>query len=145
MTNETSESNTPETPPTLQQQVDALLPELYYPSESDEPIAFVTCYLKEEEPLTVSQIKNWLMLPPSVYVEERSEAEFWEPVTQEEDWFGEEERQRMEQFRTLKCTLEENLTVRQFFRVGDTEIDVYVLGRTPEGVRAGIQTKVVET
>jgi Nuclease A inhibitor-like protein len=127
--------------------VEALLPDLTYPSESDESIEFVICYLKDETPLTVSQIKDWLMLPPSVYVEERPEADFWEPVTQEEEWFEKEERQRVAQFRTLQQTLETNLTVRQFFRVGDVEIDVYVLGRTTdeEGQRAGLKTKVVET
>jgi hypothetical protein len=147
MTNETSESNTPANFLTLQEQVEALLPDLTYPSESDESIEFVICYLKDETPLTVSQIKDWLMLPPSVYVEERPEADFWEPVTQEEEWFEKEERQRVAQFRTLQQTLETNLTVRQFFRVGDVEIDVYVLGRTTdeEGQRAGLKTKVVET
>ena len=58
-----------------------LLTDLLYPSESDEPIEAVETYLNMAEPLTVSHIKDWLMLPPSDYVEEQPEADFWAPVT----------------------------------------------------------------
>ncbi|TAE23255.1 MAG: nuclease [Cytophagales bacterium] len=146
MTNEMPKSNTPDqTPPAWPQRIDPLLKDLLYPSESDEPIEGVTCYLDGEAPLTGSQIEDWLMLPPSVYVEEGSEDEFWDLPTRQEDWHGDEERERASRFIELKKIVEENLTVRQLFRVGDTEIDVYLLGRTADGSRAGLKTKVVET
>lgn len=145
MTSQPDNSNTSEQPSELELLIQPLLPDLWYPSESDEPIEFVTCYLKMEEPLTVSHIKDWLMLPPAVYVEEIPEADFWAPVTEEQEWFGDEEKQRAAQFIHLKTLLETHTTGRQVFRVGDTEIDVYLLGRTAEGSRAGLKTKVVET
>jgi hypothetical protein len=122
-----------------------LLPDLLYPSESDEPLALTTCYLKQAEPLTVSQIKDWQMLPPSVYVEEMPEADFWEPVTTQQTWYEEEEKKRTATFRALKEVVEQALTVRQVFRVGETEMDVYLLGRQESGDRAGLKTKVVQT
>ena len=125
-------------------QISPLLTNLLYPSESDEPVEWVTCYLKTADPLTVSQIKDWLMLPPSVAVEERPEADFWQPVTVNEDWYGDDEKARMATFVTLKDTLEA-LPDRQFFRVGETEIDLYLLARLTDGSRAGLKTKVVET
>ena len=106
-----------------------LLPDLLYPSESDEPLELTTCYLKQTEPLTVSQIKDWQMLPPSVYVEEIPEADFWEPVTTQQEWFEAEEKKRTAAFQALKEVVEQALTVRQVFRVGETEKDVYLLGR----------------
>lgn len=129
----------------LEQTLQPLLADLLYPSESDEPIVYVTCYLKQDSPLTGSQIEEWLMLPPSVFTEEIQEADFWKPVTTDEEWHGEEERKRTEAFRQLQQTIEQHLTGRQVFRVGDSEIDVYLLGRTSEGDRAGLKTKVVET
>jgi len=126
-------------------QAGPLLPDLLYPSESDEPIETVTCYLKQNDPLTVSQIKDWLMLPPAVYVDEIPEADFWEPVTTEQDWYGDEEKARTTRFQKLQETIESTLTVRQVFRVGESEMDVYLLGRQHDSERAGIKTKIVQT
>ena len=129
----------------LTDQINPLLTDLFYPSESDEPLEFVTCYLKQAEPLTVSQVKDWQMLPPSIYVDEMPESEFWEPVVTEQDWYGDEEKKRTARFQTLKTLMENELTTRQVFRVGESEIDVYLLGRQADGTRAGIKTKIVQT
>ncbi|GAB3956962.1 hypothetical protein GCM10028805_48330 [Spirosoma harenae] len=122
-----------------------LLPDLLYPSESDEPIEVVTCYLKQPEPLTVSQIKDWQMLPPAIYVEELPEADFWAPVVTDQDWYEDEEKARTAAFSQLKEIAEKTLTVRQVFRVGDSKMDLYLLGLQTEGERAGLKTKVVQT
>lgn len=153
MTSDSPDSNTasehssgaePETSPFVQQ-VTPLLADLLYPSESDEPIDVVQTYLKMAESLTVSHIKEWLMLPPSSYVAEMPEAEFWEPVVTMEAWFGEEEKASATRFQQLKDLVEATLTDRQVFRVGQTEIDVYLLGKPTQGARVGLKTKVVET
>ena len=148
MTSPTDERNDqPGEKQTFEQIITPLLADLYYPSESDEPLETVTCYLKQAEPLTVSQIKDWQMLPPSIYVEEMPEESFWEPVITDEDWYGEEEKARTTKFQALKQLLEQKLTVRQVFRVGESEMDVFLLGRLPdeEGERAGLKTKIVQT
>lgn len=146
MTNEEPKSSEPASENILfTEQLNPLLTDLLYPSESDEPLEPVTCYLSQDTPLTASQIKDWQMLPPSVFVEEMPEAYFWEPVTTDQDWYGDEEKSRTTKFQALKAFLEKTLTVRQVFRVGDVEIDVYVLGRLTDGSRAGIKTKLVQT
>lgn len=148
MTKENTDSNenSQEINSSLETQIQEQAADLLYPSESDESITYVSCYLAQEEQLTVSQIKDWLMLPPSIYVEEVEEIEFWEPVITEQDWYGEKEKSRTAQFQKLKSLLEGHLSNRQVFRVGDTEIDVYLLGRLADGSgRAGVKTKVVET
>ncbi|WP_080239997.1 nuclease A inhibitor family protein [Spirosoma rigui] len=147
MTNEEPKSTelVPENKPAFPEQLNPILTGLFYPSESDEPIEPVSCYLDQAGPLTVSQIKDWQMLPPAIYVDEIPEAQFWEPVITEEDWYGDDEKKRTSQFQQLKALLEAELTVRQVFRVGDTERDVYLLGRQADGERAGIKTKIVQT
>lgn len=122
-----------------------LLTDLFYPSESDEPLEPVACYLDQPEPLTVSQIKDWQMLPPAIYVEERPETEFWEPVTTEQDWYGDDENARTADFQKLHEFITTTLTNRQVFYAGQSEIDVYLLGQLLTGERAGIKTKVVQT
>ncbi|CAN5628104.1 hypothetical protein BH09BAC4_BH09BAC4_37810 [soil metagenome] len=146
MTNEETKSSDPVADTTsFSEQIRPLLTDLLYPSESDESLEPVTCYLKQTEPLTVSQIKDWQMLPPSIYVEEIPENDFWEPVTIEQDWYADEEKARTTKFQQLKQFLEKELTVRQVFRVGETELDVFLLGRQADGERAGIKTKIVQT
>lgn len=137
-------ARTPETA-SLGDQLTPLLTDLFYPSESDEPVEFVTCYLKQPEPLTDSQINDWLLLPPSVYVEERSEDAFWEPVITEQTWYSAEEKARTARFQQLKQVLDATLTTRQVYYVGETEIEVYLLGLATTGERVGIKTKVVQT
>lgn len=146
MTNTDAERNDPSaSEASFEQLVTPLLTDLFYPSESDEPLEPVTCYLNQPEPLTVSQIKDWQMLPPSVYVEERSETEFWEPVLTEQDWYGDDENARTADFQKLHAFITTALTNRQIFYAGQTEIEVYLLGQLPTGERAGIKTKVVQT
>ncbi len=146
MTTEEFKGNhqTPE-PASFSTKLTPLLTDLFYPGESDEPVEPITCYLGQVEPLLVTQIKEWLMVPPSVYVEETSEAGFWAPVVTEEDWYGDDEKTRTAKFQQLKQLLEAELTVRQVFRVGEGETDVYLLGRQANGERTGLKTKVVET
>ncbi|MCY7360154.1 MAG: nuclease A inhibitor family protein [Rudanella sp.] len=140
-----SETRPADMPSALEQTIKPLIADLLYPSESDEPLTYVTCYLKQESCLTGSQIEEWLMLPPAVFVEEVPETNFWKPVTRDEEWYGEEEKKRSVAFWHLQQEIEKHLSTRQVFRVGDTEIDIYLLGRTTEGSRAGLKTRVVET
>ncbi|QKZ13791.1 nuclease A inhibitor family protein [Spirosoma sp. KUDC1026] len=130
---------------TFTAQIQPLLTDLLYPSESDEPVELISCYLTQPEPLTVSQIKDWQMLPPSTFVDERPEEDFWKPVLTEQDWYGDEEKARTAKFQSLKRIVETSLTERQVFRAGESEIDVFLLGRLPSGERMGIKTMVVET
>lgn len=129
----------------LKESIAPLLTDLLYPSESDEPVTFVTCYLSQEAPLTEVQIKEWQMVPPSVYVEEGSVDDFWAPVLTNENWYGDDEKKRTATFQKLKAILDAQLTGQQVFRQGKTEITVYLLGRQADGTRAGIQTTVVES
>lgn len=129
----------------MEDQLRPLLADLYYPSESDEPVEFVTCLIHQPDPLTVTQVKQWLMLPPGVYVEEVPEDQFWQPVTTVEDWYGEEEKTRTDKFIQLKRQIEAQLTDRQAFRAGESEVTLLLLGRQPDGTRAGLKTTVVET
>lgn len=134
-----------DTHPSLEDQVTPLLKDLYYPSESDEPVEFISCYLNQPEPLTTSQVKDWQMVPPDVYVEEIPEEQFWQPVVTGQEWYDDTEKARTERFRQLRQLLEQHLTDRQAFRVGSIEVDLLLIGKQPDGERAGIKTKVVET
>jgi hypothetical protein len=70
---------------------------------------------------------------------------FFQPATEEQDWFGPEEKETMKKFRNLVQVLKANLKDIQVLRAGKTEIEVVILGRTCDGDWAGLKTRVVET
>ncbi|AGY59265.1 nuclease A inhibitor family protein [Gloeobacter kilaueensis] len=71
--------------------------------------------------------------------------EFFSSACREEDWYGPEEQQTAARFRHLVQTIEQNLNDVQVYRVGDTEADIYIVGRNRKGTLSGLSTQVVET
>ena len=70
---------------------------------------------------------------------------FFGNYTDEQDWWGDEERAVAKKFQALVRFLKENLKDIKVYRVGDVEADVYVVGKTDAGGFAGVKTKIVET
>jgi hypothetical protein len=127
------------------EEVTNLLKDLFYPSESDEPIEWVSFQASVSSPLTMSDLELYQGLPPGVAVEEIAEEEFWEPVTTMEDWYGDDEKAQVTKFLELKSVLEAHLKNVQGFRAGQTEVDLYLLGQLNEKEWGGLKTKLVET
>lgn len=125
--------------------VTSLLEDLWYPSESDEPITWINFGASVSPPLTVSDLEFYQGIPPEVIVEEWEIESFWIPVTTIEDWFGEDEQIQVAKFLDLKLLLETHLTNWQLFRVGRMEIDLYLLAKTDKDEWGGLKTKIVET
>ncbi|WP_375466925.1 nuclease A inhibitor family protein [uncultured Nostoc sp.] len=71
--------------------------------------------------------------------------DFFQVATTEEDWHEEEEKATVKRFQALVQTLKENLSNLQVYRLGEIEIDVYIIGQIPSGDSIGLSTKVVET
>jgi hypothetical protein len=61
-----------------------------------------------------------------------------------EDWHEDEEKEAVRKFQNLVNVLKTNLTDLQVYKIGNREIDVYIIGNTPDGI-AGVSTKVIET
>ena len=61
-----------------------------------------------------------------------------------EDWHEDEEKEAVIKFQNLVNVLKTNLTDLQVYKIGNREIDVYIIGNTPDGI-AGVSTKVIET
>lgn len=128
-----------------QTEVTNLLPNLLYPSESDESLEWIDIAQTQPSPLTINNLLVYLSIPLDTFVEEITAESFWTPVTTIEEWYEEEERQTVAQFLQLKSLLETHLKNFQAFRVGQTEIDLYLLGQTANDQWAGLKTKVIET
>jgi hypothetical protein len=82
---------------------------------------------------------------PEIAIEMMSLADFFAPALQVQDWYDEAELADVRRFEELYRTIESNLEQVQVFRLGEIEITVYILGKTPDGDVVGLKTLVVET
>lgn len=128
-----------------QTEITTLLPNLLYPSESDEPLEWIKIPQPYTFPLKISDLMEYFSFPEGILIEEILVENFWLPVVTIEDWYEEEEKQHVEQFLHLKSLVESQLKNFQAFRVGQTEIDLYLLGQTANETWAGLKTKLIET
>ena len=87
------------------------------------------------------QIKGAADLP----IKEIDFAGFFVRLTEIQDWFGDEETKTANKFVRLKEILERNLRDLKVFKVGKTQLDVYVVGLEAENVLMGVKTEAVET
>lgn len=128
---------------TLAERIREVSEGLFYMSETDaEVLPFVGGKASE---ITFSQILNQDQYGTDIKIEERDFEEFFKRLTEEQNWFEEEEREDARKFRELKSLLEENLRYLKVFRIGEIEIDIYVVGLDKEGRLMGIKTQAVET
>jgi hypothetical protein len=112
-------------------------------SESECPLeAFLWSATQPATPEKVIQQTNH---PQDTPVEVVGVDDFFKVATTPEDWHDEEDIASVNKFQTLVQTLKDNLSNLQVYRLGNIEVDIYVVGQTPTGNLAGIFTKVVET
>ena len=116
---------------------------LIFGSETDAP--FEVIHWQTQGELTPAKLLQLTNHPPDALVEIVSVDEFFDTSTAEEDWHDKEERETAERFQNLVSILKQNLSQSQVYRVGNTNIDAYIVGVTPGGELAGLSTKLVET
>jgi hypothetical protein len=123
----------------LEQAVQGLL----VPSETDAPL----CAFLWPQPLPFSPqtLLAAAGLPASTPVEESSPQRFFAPRVTEQEGMDAAERATAARFRALQRLLKERLKDLRVYRVGQVEIQIWIVGRTPSGRVAGLTTLVVET
>ncbi len=130
----------------LKASIGETLANVLYPSESDEPLEFVELNLPPEaEPLDERSAGEFLATKRNRNVEELSVDDFFNPITDVQDWFSDEENHAAAQMKKVRELMEAHLSDLKAFKIGHAEKDLYLLGLTAEGQRVGLKTKVTET
>ncbi|WP_319421257.1 nuclease A inhibitor family protein [Pleurocapsa sp. FMAR1] len=70
---------------------------------------------------------------------------FFNSAITEQEWHNELEQAEVKRYQALINVLDTNLQNIQVYLLGETEIDVYILGTVNENALAGLKTKVVAT
>ena len=115
---------------------------LLWLSESDYP--FETIYWEnvdniEEKLLEVTNSIGHTML------QVRELDKFFQGVTEEKDWYNDEEMAECKRYQELVKLLKTHLRDIKVYRVGEVEVSCYILGKTENNAIAGLSTISVET
>ncbi|MBD1892939.1 nuclease A inhibitor family protein [Coleofasciculus sp. FACHB-SPT9] len=97
------------------------------------------------ENLTTQKILELTGQPQDTPVEVVTVDDFFRVATTEQDWYGEEELATLKNYQNLVETLNKNLSKLKVYRIGEIEINVYIVGQNSTGDLVGLSTKVVET
>ncbi|WP_055073865.1 nuclease A inhibitor family protein [Pseudanabaena sp. 'Roaring Creek'] len=113
---------------------------LQFPSESEFPLE---PFLWESTTLLPANILHRANKPAIAPIEAIALQEFFAPVTDEREWYDDDERAIAQRFRDLEMEISALENV-QVFKVGQVEIDVYIVGAIDLDL-VGLKTTVIET
>jgi hypothetical protein len=116
--------------------------DLLWSSESDYPFEIVT-WARDVEMIPAVLFSD--LLDPNSVVESIALTDFFAPVLTIEDWYEAEELAQVDRYTDLLDSIESNLSEVKVFRMGEVEIAIYIVGKTPDGDIVGLKTHAVET
>lgn len=116
---------------------------LWYMSETDAEITVFRG--KRTAVVSLDELKRQAGISADENGEERDFQEFFTNLTEIQDWFESGEKETALKFLTLEKILEDNLKELKVFKIGRTEIDIYVVGLDAQSILTGIKTRAVET
>lgn len=129
----------------LKEQINFLIADLLYPSESDEKITYFEMEFSTAENLSLANFRMFNGIRPELTIEEIDYEKFFAPLIKIEDWFGDDEKKWADDSIKLKHLLSEKLKDISILKVGEAEIDVYLFGKAEDCKWEGLKTKVIET
>lgn len=125
---------------TLEQAIDGLL----YMSESDEPFEVVQ-WPGDGKPVDAQKLLKLTSSKPGTPIIVMYLEDFFSDLTVDQQWYGDEEKATTEKYRNLEASIRQNLSDIQVFKIGKTQVDIYIIGTTMDGDWAGVKTTSVET
>lgn len=133
-------------PDGLLQSLESAVENLFYISETDAGFeAFVWKLDAPADKFSADDVLRLAGEKSNAKVAEKSLEEFFKQPTELQDWFGDEEKAQVDKYLALKELLTAKLKNIKVFKVGETEINVYIVGIDEKGNLAGVKTKAVET
>lgn len=116
---------------------------LLVPSESDHPLE--PFEWPGPGPLTPAALLAHLGLPPDTPVETRSVERFLGRLARRQEWMDASARASAARFGALQRLFRQRLSDVTVYRVGAIEVQVFTVGRDPDGRYVGLRTTVIET
>jgi Nuclease A inhibitor-like protein len=132
-------------PEDLVEQVAAAVAALSWMSETDAPFEVLHWTGTTPDNLPPEQVCAQANLPLETPLETLALEEFLAPATQAQPWHTVEEASMTSQFQALQDLLEQHLTQIQVYRLGTTELEIYIVGQIQGSDWLVLHTTAVET
>jgi hypothetical protein len=127
----------------LLEELEQAIAGLLFMSEADYP--FSTFRWKGYIELTEAYLREQAGSSADAPVKVKTVDELFRVAVSEPAWKGEAELALAKRYQSLVRWLKKSLSDLRVYRVGEINIRVYVVGRSPGGSWLGISTRVVET
>lgn len=111
-------------------------------SESDYP--FEVCYWQDRGEITPETVLELTQHEGNAAIELKDIDSFFEWAIQPQEWHSPEEQEAVKKYQALVRIIKQ-LSDPKVYRIGEINLDIYILGKTEEGAIAGVKTKAVET
>ncbi|WP_210489872.1 nuclease A inhibitor family protein [Rufibacter aurantiacus] len=118
---------------------------LYMLSETDAPFEPLDLGQQPSEGFNGERLLSLLSKPADSPVEEQELSYFLRNMTKVWEGASAEKQAEIERFRQLQGLLLATLTMVKVYRIGQTQIEAYLLGWTPDNLLIGLKTLQVET
>ena len=145
MTAKTPSESLPNQKISLKDEIISLSSDLMYPSESDEKIEYFEMELSTDERLSLANFRMNNGIRPEIEIEEMDFEKFFAPLIKIEDWFGDDEKKWANDSLKLKQLITDKLKDIKIYKVGKTEVEVYLFGKSEDCKWEGLKTKLIET
>lgn len=117
---------------------------LLWMSEIDAPLEIIH-WQRVGENLTADQVLQQTGHSVNSAIATEDFDEFFSDVLQDKKWFGEEEQATTARYRKLVAFLKQHLQHLTVYRVGEVEVDLYIVGTVTDEEWVGLSTKASET
>ena len=95
--------------------------------------------------LSADEVRTQGRHPKAAPVVEQPVEEFFKNMTEEQDWYGDEEKAVAAHYRSLLTVVKTKLPDARVFKAGDRKLTIYVAGQDKGGGVVGLRTTAVET
>lgn len=119
--------------------------DLLFMSESEYPFEVFFWETEDKKDIKSELILQKTGHSPDTPVELIDIDSFFAVTTTEQNWHSSEDRETVRKYQNLAKIIKDNLADLKVARIGEIEIDVYIIGKTPSSDFAGLSTKVIET
>ncbi len=116
---------------------------LLFPSEKDAPFKVVT--LAGDGDVSRANIAQLTGQPIDVPVAEEKFERLFGELCQEQKWHGEAEKTNVKKFQHLRDIIKGQLTHVQVFKIGQAQLKVFIVGKTPKNHWVALETEALET
>lgn len=116
---------------------------LLYMSEADYP--FEPVYIEEPAPAPDQQLLSLSGKEPGTAVEKVDLPYFFRNQVKVYPESSPGQQERAQRFQRLQQVLEEELTGVEVYRIGEIDIDAFIIGKLKDGRWAGLRTRLIET